>query len=219
MPCHSTPLVELGSALDAVFQPEETKKVKPIRKVQECAAGMSKDLGAKPKLPLKPQDTLLPRTSNPRNLTFNLRNGKSGKKSTCAERLQQPPLSDHLKHKQEVENRDQQKATNNRKEKILVEKKINPKSKPSLNCWASQAQSPGYQLSKASRPPGRASNTSVSSMSSLNSTRSISLKQPKKTLPTHLNAMKVVNTRLRKPKSADDLKSKAKQGSGSLMQN
>merc|ERR1711953_1161011 len=50
---------------------------------------------------------------------------------------------------------------------------------------------------------------------------SISLKQPKKTLPTYLNAMKVVNTRLRKPKPepADDLKSKAKQGSGSLMQN
>merc|ERR1719357_2101877 len=221
MPCHSTPLVELGSALDAVFQPEETKKVKPIRKVQECAAGMSKDQGAKPKLPLKPQDTLLPRTSNPRNLTFNLRNVKSGKKSTCAERLQQPPLSDHLKQRQAVENRDQQKATSNSKDKILVEKKINPKSKPSLNCWASQAQSPGYQLSKASRPPGRAPNTSVSSMSSLNSTRSISLKQPKKTLPTHLNAMKVVNSRLRKPKSepAGDMKSKAKPGFGSSVQN
>ena len=76
---------------------------------------------------------------------------------------------------------------NNSKDKILVEKKIIPKSKPGLNCWASQAQSPGYQLSKASRLPARAPNTSVSSMSSLNSTRSISLKQPKKSLPTHLN--------------------------------
>merc|ERR1719357_1344175 len=113
MPCHSTPLGELGSALDAVFQPEETTKVKPNRKIQECAAGMSRDLGAKPKLPLKPQDTLLPRTSNPRNLTFNLRNVKAGsisKKSTCAERLQQPPLPDHLKHKQAFDKSDQQKA-------------------------------------------------------------------------------------------------------------
>ena len=85
-PCHSTPLGELGSALDAVFQPEETKKVKPIRKIQECAAGMSKDQGAKPKLPQKPRDTLLLRTSNPRNLTFNLRNvkvGRMSKKLTC----------------------------------------------------------------------------------------------------------------------------------------
>ena len=223
-PCHSTPLGELGSALDAVFQPEETKKVKSIRKIQESAAGMSKDLGAKPKLPLKPQDTLLPRTSNPRNLTFNLRNVKAGnmsKKPTCAEKLQQPPPSDHLKHKQAFENRDQQKAMNKSKDKILVEKKIIPKSKPSLNCWASQAQSPGYQLSKASRLPARAPNTSVSSMSSLNSTRSISLKQPKKTLPTHLNAMKAVNSRLRKPKSesAVNMKSKAEPSFGSLMPN
>ena len=82
---------------------------------------------------------------------------------------------------------------NNSKDKILVEKKIIPKSKPSLNCWASQAQSPGYQLSKASRLPVRAPKTSVSSISSLNST---SLKQPKKSLPTHLNAMKVVNSKL-----------------------
>ena len=143
------------------------------------------------------------------------------KKPTCADRLQQPPPPDHLKQKQAFENRDQQKAKNNSKDKILVEKKIIPKSKPSLNCWASQAQSPGYQLSKASRLPARAPNTSVSSMSSLNSTRSISLKQPKKTLPTHLNAMKVVNSKLRKPKSepADDMKSKAKPGFGSLMQN
>ena len=146
------------------------------------------------------------------------------KKSTCADRLQQPPPSDHLKHKQTFENRDQQEVKNNSKDKILVEKKIIPKSKPSLNCWASQAQSPGYQLSKTSRPPARAPNTSVSSMSSLNSARSISLKQPKKTLPTHLNAMKVVNSRLRKPKSEpaeDDMKSKATPslGSLSLMQN
>merc|ERR1719447_1734449 len=185
---------------------------------------MSKDLGAKPKLPVKPQDTLLPRTSNPRNLTFKLRNVKAGsmsKKPTCAEKLQDPPPSDHLKHKQEFENRDQQKAMSNSKDKILVEKKIIPKSRPSLKCWASQAQSPGYQLSKASRLPARASNTSVSSMSSLNSTRSISLKQPKKTLPTHLNAMKAVNSRLRKPKSesAENMKSKAEPSFDSLMQN
>merc|ERR1719462_652140 len=110
---------------------------------------------------------------------------------------------------------------NKSKDKTIVEKKIIPK-KPSLNCWASQAQSPGYQLSKTSRPPARAPNTSVSSMSSLNSTRSISLKQPKKTLPTHLNAMKVVNSRLRKPKSEpadDDMKSKAKPSLGSSLQN
>ena len=143
------------------------------------------------------------------------------KKPTCAEKLQQPPPSDHLKHKQEFENCDQQKAMSNSKDKILVEKKIIPKSRPSLNCWASQAQSPGYQLSKTSRLPARAANTSVSSINSLNSTRSISLKQPKKTLPTHLNAMKAVNSRLRKPKSesAENMKSKAEPSFGSLMQN
>ena len=135
--------------MDAVFQPGKTNEVKPIRKIQECAGGMSKELGAKPKLPLKPQDKFLPRPANPRNLTFNLRNVKAGnmlKKSTCAERLQQPPLPDHLKHKQAFESHDKLKPMINSKDKILVEKKIIPKSKPSLNRWASQDPDPVSQL-------------------------------------------------------------------------
>ena len=257
-PYHSTPLNDLGASLDEVWAAGAIAGVRPINKTLKCVVEKPKVLGAKPKLPLKPEGMFLAKpptestVSKSHNSTFGSGQATMSRKSKqidCSSPLpvssktfektktmassekEQPPVQ-VLSTKGEVSTLPQLKPTSKElevKEKssnVTVTKtaelpkvpnnKLNAKSpsgplssksgsslgvsRHSSNILALNEKSPNHMLSTASRPV-KAPNRSRSSVSSLNSTRSMSSKQSKRSATTQFNdtKTKMVNSNKVKP--------------------
>ena len=246
--------------MDEVWASGAMAGVRPINKTLKCVVEKPKVLGAKPKLPLKPQEMLLPKPSTesavlkPHNSTFgsvqatmsrrpghmdctsplpassktfgHMKEAPCEKEQVSSELLspkgevsilpQLKPTNKELVVKEKPPNKKSSSATATRSveqskvsnDKLSVKIPTNPlasKGAPSLavmrhksNNMAMKEKSPNPMLSTASRPV-KAPNSSRSSVSSLNSTRSISSKQPKRSVAVQLNHTKVVNSNKVKP--------------------